>query len=325
MTEFARAGMNPLKLILRLVLSLLFWAVIVFFLKNNIDQFPDKEQFLGAFQNRAVLESAVVFLLFFLMALSLRTIRFIVLLGRIGAESRFDQVSLFLWTFFLGSVSPMRAGEAGRLVWAAKNNYSLKSVMLAWLFERGSDLLLLGGFLAAGFILTFMAWDSIYLSLCALFIVFLLLLLLARISARFIASVSGRQIRLFNRSVDLSLINAFMDKGIINKSFFLTWLIWVAMTLAFWAGYREYVPSLSLGNAILLVSVVNLSFLFALLPGNAVGYQAAVVLVLGGLAVPAEVSLASSVLFHVLSLSCLAAIGIIAWLCRQVVFGGRLF
>ncbi len=306
-----------MKHILRSILIIIFWVGIISLTFSRLGDIPTIDMIKVQLDNPSTLLAIKSFSIFFLIALTLRSLRFYIMLRHISEVGAFDIFTIFFWTFLVGAVSPLRLGEGTRLIWAKGKGVSLPKVIVAWLFERGSDLFVVISLVALGLLATI--YDFLILELFVLVLVLPLALMLI---ARYIFSHFIRNGYIAEKLK--SILGADKLKGIgeilLSTEYllviYLTALIWLMMVCAFWFGYRELIPNLSLNACIILVGAINLAFFFTLLPGNAVGYQIAAVATLEPFAISPDSSLAAAIIIHSITLAILIFIGVFSRILR---------
>jgi len=291
--------------------------MIIVLTLRSLDHFPSLDQMIIFMNDKKTQRAVLVFSAFFLIALVFRSLRFYLLLRNITHTHVFDIVTVFLWTFLLGAISPMRIGEGARLVWAKEREINRQDVFVAWLIERGADLFFLLCLLGIGFVVTRVGlnpWPSFLIAIA----IPMILLWFSHNLLQYISNHRFEEYKIpyFKGTVDISRFKSLFSTKVFAPLSILTPLIWSMMIFAFWNGYGVFIPGLDLSAAILLVSAINLSFLFALLPGNAVGYQLAAVATLGFFAIDPDVSLASSIILHTTTLALIIIVGVIARIAR---------
>jgi len=315
-----------LKSLAKPLVALFFWAFVLWALLGRLQQLPNLAQVKADLSGELPLVQLLCGAGFFLGAMTFRTIRFCLLTRILGPVGRFDMGTTYLWSFMVGALTPMRLGEGVRIYWARQKGFSLSLASLMWLFERGVDLALLvcmlGGSLAVvrGFIPPPVLYVFLPLSVAIATVVFMACVTnLDRLPVPEAVSRKLRQVKNDNAFKKLA--------GRRNAAAFIffTLVIWLCMGGMFLSTYGAFLPSMTFVQALLLVSGVNLSFLLAFMPGNAVGYQIAVLAVFSILGEDASVGLSASIIIHGLTILLIVILGIAAKIGRQLFIARELF
>ncbi len=79
----------------------------------------------------------------FFCAMLARVSRFYFMMNSIVPLAKSDAAAIFFWSFFLGAISPFRAGESVRILWARQHGVDVTATAAIWIAERCADLYLI--------------------------------------------------------------------------------------------------------------------------------------------------------------------------------------
>lgn len=291
----------------RLLITLVFWGAIVYLLRKSFQSFPSFDEIANAISGNADPILLALGGAAFFCAMLARASRFYFMMNSLVHLERSKTAAIFFWSFFLGAISPFRAGESVRILWAREQGVDMTTAAAIWFTERCADL-----------------YTIATISLCSALMVFNhipvdqgialgggLLALPLMVSCYLLHSPATIRIPLLTR-----LPNPITAKLDFMRSYsflfgfaFLTLLIWLLMGLTFYIAYSAFVENLSFQGAALLMGLVNLSFLVAFLPGNLLGYQSTAIFALGLLGVATTIGLAASIVVHALTFVIILALG----------------
>lgn len=261
----------------------------------------------------------------FLVAMALRALRFHLLMNALQPLPAKDCVTIHLWGFAIGAITPLRMGEGVRLIWARRRGIATGEAVVVWVVERMADfatLLAIVGTAGAAVLLQRMipgiGPGLIGLALAGLValaaVALVVLVALARHSHRLQRHLPvplARQVDTLGRGAG-KLVRAHA----MGRFALLTALIWTAMASAFWLGYSGFFDGLGPAGALLLLGLVNLSFLLAFLPGHVLGYHAVAAAVLAGFGASPEQAAISAIVIHAVTISVVLTLGGVARLAR---------
>ena len=321
--------MSPLlRQSLRWAAMALVWAVVLYLLNNTLLSRMDWSAVTAHAYTAGEVRGVMAFAACFLVAMALRALRFHRLMNALKPLALRDCVSIHLWGFAIGAITPMRLGEGVRLFWARRRDIPTAQAVMVWVVERASDLAALltvtgvamalvllrrvmpdtmatGPVLAVGAGLAVLAGAGLLLAKP-------LLALAQRNAARLPAPFASQFASLAHGGRKLFEARALGPFAV------LTALVWTAMASAFFMGYSAFFDGLGPGGALLLLGLVNLSFLIAFLPGHVLGYHAVAAAVLTGFGAGPGQAAISSVVIHAVTISIVLLLGGTARLARLV-------
>lgn len=321
--------MSPLlRQSIRWVAVALVWAVALYLLNNTLLSRIDWAAVGSHAYTAGELRGVAAFSACFLVAMTLRALRFHLLMNALKPLALRDCVSIHLWGFAIGAITPMRLGEGVRLFWARRREVATAQAVMVWIVERAADLALLLAItgvavalvllrhvmpetLSAGPVVALGAGLAV-LAGAGLLLAKPLLALGQRLAARLPAPVRQQTDSLGQGARKL------VEARVFGPFALLTVLIWTAMASAFFLGYSAFFGGLGPGAALLLLGLVNLSFLLAFLPGHVLGYHAVAAAVLTGFGAGPEQAAISSVVIHAVTISIVLLLGGISRLARLV-------
>ena len=321
--------MSPLlRQSIRWTVMALVWAVALYLLNNTLLSRIDWGAVGSHAYTSGELRGVAAFAACFLVAMALRALRFHLLMNALKPLALRDCVSIHLWGFAIGAITPMRLGEGVRLFWARRRDIPTAQAVMVWIVERAADLALLLAItgvavalvllrqvmpetLSAGPVGALGAGLAVLVA-AGLFLAKPLLALGQRLAARLPAPVAAQIGSLGQGAQKLVEARAFGPFAL------LTVLVWTAMASAFFLGYSAFFAGLGPGGALLLLGLVNLSFLLAFLPGHVLGYHAVAAAVLTGFGAGPEQAAISSVVIHAVTISIVLLLGGISRLARLV-------
>lgn len=314
------------KRLIKPLVGLLFWAAVLWALLGHLHDLPDLAQVKKDLSGELPLLQLGWGACFFLTAMLFRNIRFCLLTRMLGPVSWFDMSTTYLWSFMVGALTPMRLGEGVRIYWARKKGLSLSLASLIWLLERGVDLVLLVGILGGSLavIRGYAGPTALYMFLptVALAAVTVFVFCIRNLDRLPLLTIVQEKLRQAKNSPAFGEMTESRNLAVFV---FLTLVIWLCMGCMFLFTYGAFVESMTFVEALLLVSGVNLSFLLAFMPGNAVGYQIAVLAVFGLLGKDASIGLSASIIIHALTIVLIMVIGTVAKIARQLFLARELF
>lgn len=321
--------MTPLlRQALRWSVMALVWAVVLYLLNKTLLSRIDWGAVTTHAYSAGEMRGVMAFAACFLVAMALRALRFHLLMNALRPLALRDCTTIHLWGFAIGAITPMRLGEGVRLFWARRREIPVAQAVMVWVVERALDLAMLlaitgavtalvllrrvmpdtlatGPVLALGAVLAVLAGAGLLLAKPGL-------ALAQRCTARLPAPVAGQVASLGQGGRKL------VEARALGPFALLTLLVWAAMASAFFLGYSAFFEGLGPGGALLLLGLVNLSFLIAFLPGHVLGYHAVAAAVLTGFGAGPEQAAISSVVIHAVTISIVLLLGGIARLVRLV-------
>jgi uncharacterized membrane protein YbhN (UPF0104 family) len=294
----------------RFSITLIFWGIIFYLLRQSFQSLPTFDEISNAISDNA--DSTLLALGggFFLCAMFARVSRFHFMMQSIAPLVRSEAAAIFFWSFFLGAISPFRAGESVRILWARQHGVDVTGTVAIWFVERSADL-----------------YTITTISLCSAMVVFNYLqvgpgialgaglLALPMLTISFLMhSHTTIKIPLLARlpNTIVSRLDFMRSYRFLIGSALLTLVIWMLMGLMFYFSYSAFVENLSFHGAALLLGLVNLSFLLAFLPGNLVGYQSTAIFALGLLGVAPTIGLAASIVVYAVTFLVIFVLGAIS-------------
>ncbi|MEA1943241.1 MAG: lysylphosphatidylglycerol synthase transmembrane domain-containing protein [Pseudomonadota bacterium] len=321
--------MTPLlRQSLRWVAMALVWAAALYLLNKTLLSRIDWGAVTTHAYTAGEMRGVMAFAACFLVAMALRALRFHLLMNALRPLALRDCVTIHLWGFAIGAITPMRVGEGVRLFWARRREIPVAQAVMVWVVERASDLAMLLAItgaatalvllrrvmpdtLATGPVLALGAGLAV-LTAAGLLLAKPGLALAQRCAARLPAPVASQIASLGQGGRKL------VEARVMAPFALLTLLVWAAMASAFFLGYSAFFGGLGPGGALLLLGLVNLSFLVAFLPGHVLGYHAVAAAVLTGFGAGPEQAAISSVVIHAVTISIVLLLGGIARLVRLV-------
>lgn len=302
----------------RLGFTVAVWTCLLALIWTSIDKLPSfAEVQVILVQSETSPQVLLAPAIFFLLAMLLRAFRFHYLLSNHIQLRRQETFCIFLWTFFIGAISPLRTGEGLRIIWLKNKKIGVKSVTLLWFVERLMDLILLLGITAISAMHAYGFIDD--KTLAGLFVVgaaafvFLLNLIEHQKCTR-LGDAFRKIAPLLNANIDGPLVKSYATLGLLTIG------IWVMMAAMFYLLYGIFLQDFHWSMVGFLLGAVNLSFLIVLLPGNVVGYQLAAVFALSMYNAPISQSLAASIVAQVMTF---VLLGVIAFVARAFLASKR--
>lgn len=206
---------------------------------------------------------------------------------------------VFGWCFILAALSPFRAGEVLRVVWAKRQGASVVKSSGVILVERVADFLVLLFFGGALFLIAPIPFEFRYEILITGGVAALLIVLVAIVWTGF-----------FNELSDLVSL-----RGVANLLTG-TLIIWGMLLSGVYVYLSSFFSEMtSPAPAAAVMTLVNLSGIFMVTPGNLGAYEMAAVIALTCFGFPATESLVAATGLHVVVFSTSMVLGLI---CRVV-------
>lgn len=282
------------------------------------DRFPSVEDWSHLMQP-AFISASAWFILLFLAAIVLRVMRWYILAeGRIRA-SWWSMSGAYAWSFLLMTVTPLRMGELYRTYWSAKRNGSVGHATGVIVLERLTDLIVLLTALVVGcllvpdvralvpsFLLAFFASIVIVGGACIIYF------------PRSSSDVLGR-LGHGNRLVEVisemlvSFEVAKQSKPMLGL-FVITVSIWTVLAVGYWAIFSSVFPTVHWTIPVLALTLVNLSSVLWISPGNIGMFEAMIVAVLVIGNFDQTQALALAVSLHTVILGLIAVTGALGWM-----------
>lgn len=294
----------------RYFITLVFWGLIFYLLSKSFQSLPTFDELATAISDHAdpILLALGGGLLF--CATLVRASRFYFMMNSVVPLVRSEAAAIFFWSFFLGAISPFRAGESVRFLWANEQGVNVTAAAAVWFVERCADVYTITVISLCSALMVFnyiQVGPGIALGCGLLTLPFLLVCYLLKSHVTIKLPFLAR------------LPNAITSKLYFMRSYrflfgfaILTLLTWLLMGLMFYVSYSAFVENLSYRGAALLMGLVNLSFLVAFLPGNLVGYQSAAIFALGLVGVDPTTGLAASIVVYAIRFAIILILGVVS-------------
>ena len=305
----ATAGRGQL---FKTVFTAVAWIFIAVTVLREVENWPaavDWRQLVSVDR----LGAALILVLCFTVATSLRALRWRHLLEGRFTASFSDFFLAFAWCFFAKTFTPFRAGEVLRPLWIKSQGGSASTAVGALLVERLVDVLILLSCVGLVVIVagetasTFRVLGGLLLVAVAGAYVATTLLVrpLGRFFERRLSSRDRAGQRSSWRSLGAKLFNEFVQ-GLWMLGGWRSHLRLIASTAAIWAvtavGFhvllQTFFPGLPWLASLAVMAAVNLSFFLALLPGNLGMYEMAAVLALAWFGIAGPQAIVASVGLH---------------------------
>jgi uncharacterized membrane protein YbhN (UPF0104 family) len=294
----------------RFSITLIFWGIIFYLLRRSFQSMPTIDELSSAISDNADPTLLALGGGLFFCAMLARFSRFHFMMNSIVPLAKSDAAAIFFWSFFLGAISPFRAGESVRILWARQHGVDVTAAAAIWIAERCADLYTITAISLCAAMMVFnhiqigsgIALGGGLLAL-PLLVIFYLLSGRTIIKVPFLKKLP---------SAVISKIDFMRGNGFLVGFALLTFLIWLLMGLTFYVSYSAFVDNLSLHGAALVMGLVNLSFLLAFLPGNLVGYQSTAIFALGLLGVAPTIGLAASIVVYAITFLVILVLGTVS-------------
>ena len=265
------------KFVIKILLSALF-AILFFYSFNKIG-WPSAEQWSNIVSLEMVLP-IIIFIVFGLIAQVLRGYRWRLLINYDDRPMLIPYI-VHGWCFLLGIVTPLKAGEAGKIYWSKRLENSYKKGLIALILERIYDLsiLLIIGFTAATFI-TELGVGQLKTKILMLIAV---ILVLAFVCALWFV-INNKKINIYlEKKLPKKIGDTYIDirklLGEYSKSRLLvvavtTCAIWMLLGYGYSIILKQYYPALPSWIGIFVIISVNLTGMLGLTPVNAGVFEA---------------------------------------------------
>ena len=287
-----------------------FWGIIFYLLRQSFQSLPTFDEISSAISDNADLTLLALGASFFLFAMLARVVRFHFMMHSIVPFSRCEAAAIFCWSFFLGAISPFRAGESVRILWARQHGVDVTGTVAIWFVERSADLYTITTISLCSAMVVFdylQVVQGIALGISLLSLPMVMMFYLLRSPTKIMIPLLARLPNTIASRLDFMRSYRFLI-----GSALLTFVIWLLMGLMFYFSYGAFVENLSFHGAAFLLGVVNLSFLLAFLPGNLVGYQSAAIFALGLLGVTPTIGLAASIAVYAVTFLVIFILGAVS-------------
>lgn len=295
---------------IRISISIFFWSGITFFVAKSLQTLPSVSEIVTAVYSTNNPSFLLFAAFFFIVAMILRGARFYFLMNSHLPVKLTDSLCIYFWSFLVGAITPMRVGEGLRIAWARSEGMNMGNAANLWVLERLSDLVILAVITTCLFMtaLNVISFEmALLISVCIIVCYVALIYFLNAHGFKAEIYLFKWLFKIIKRSEVKHLSN--LDIGVF---FLCTFFIWTSMVFVFYFAYGAYIVNLNFMIVILLLGIVNLSFLLALLPGNVVGYQMAAIFTLSLYGIPIETALSPAIVAHFLTYCIIFFLGVIS-------------
>lgn len=298
---------------IRIAVYVAIWIILGLFLYGSLDRLPSRSEWANVIAQGGGPAMAVFGLAFF-AAFVLRLLRFGVMTRRGVSVPWSEIVRAFPWLFMLGAITPFRLGEGMRAHWVQRQGGSGLTAVGNWAAERWTDLIMLVVFLSLG--IAAVAVEGF--GVAAIAVIMLVLIagyLLVWLCRPLLMQIAGR-LPVAREAVQrlISSFDYMSDIRLHATIVVMTMLIWVFMTLGFWAAL-SFILDMPVPVALALgcVGAVNLIALVSAAPGNLISFQAAMVAVMTAWGYSAVDALLASILIQSTGLIIAITLGLLSW------------
>ena len=308
------------KLLKRLIWGLVGGIVLLLIVFSVADEMPDLSDYGSKWQ--LATQGIAGFVILSSMAMALRAIRYVRLVGPVLPAYRTRLYVAFPWLFAASGMLPMRSGEAVRAAWVKKLKVNLSSSVPAAILERIGDIVILAAFVlvALPFILVDLPlWLKAGCIAAAIFgcLAFIFTHPLAEIICNRILPEEPKSKVVHWLKEALLQMLAVSTIGAATRTLLISLLIWICVATGLGSLLTSMDPTTSIATVMLFAAGVNFASLLTLLPGNVGSYHlaGAAVLMLAGHTEPD--SIAATVIVHAVMISFVLCAAILSFLVEQ--------
>ena len=303
------------------------WAMIIYSLSRALPQWPNLEDW-SMLINEDTIKAGMIFIACFVFASMLRSFRWGVMLKERVDFSWSEIIPVFNWVFFLSNITPLRAGEAGRLVWIRNKGCSASWGAGLLVSERLTDIFVLtvlfslAGMFSPDSAEVFVIINGVY------FVLFITLYVFICAFSRNIKNYITSHLNCVNECDESEQTIMQKSAGAISRildgvgyisnfksnAFLLlvTMAIWLMLAAGFHLYYSSFFHNIHWTATLAVLVAVNLSSFLSVTPGNFGLYEAVSVFVLGMFNIPLADAFISSLGLHAIVFALILIMAVIS-------------